>query len=111
MKFGEVLLRLIEENELALTNLPEALRISESMLNNFIRCAEEPDFDTLKRIAVFFNVRTDDLLDYQGVSNKSEHQMEDELLQTFSDMPPKQRQIFLELGRVTARVCAAEGVK
>jgi len=63
----------------------------------------EPDFDTLKHIAMFFEVRTDDLLDYRGVPNKSEHQMEDELLQAFSDMPPEQRRIFLEQGRAAAR--------
>jgi len=106
MKFGEVLQSLMEENDFTPQQLAENLHIPVSALNSFLRCAEEPDFDTLKRIAAFFDVRTDDLLDYQGVPNKSEHQMEDELLQVFSDMPPEQRWIFLEQVRAAARVCA-----
>jgi len=39
------------------------------MLNNYTHCIIEPDFDTLKRIAAFFEVRTDDLLDYHGPSS------------------------------------------
>ena len=69
-----------------------------------MRCTLEPDFDTLKRIAAFFDVRTDDLLDYQGESDKSEHQMEDEFLQAFSGLPPEQQRIFLEQVKAAVRI-------
>ena len=106
MKFGETLQRLMEAHGITPKQLAKVLRVSIVMVTNYTHCILEPDYETLKRIAAFFDVRTDDLLDYQGVPNKSEHQMEDELLQVFSDMPPEQRWIFLEQVRAAARVCA-----
>ena len=108
MQFGENLRLLMEEHNITPKQLAKHLRISISMLNSYTRCIQEPDFDTLKRIAVFFDVRIDDLLDYQGMPDKSEHQMEDELLQVFSGMPPEQQRIFLEEGKAAARVCAVD---
>ena len=108
MKFGETLRLLMETHNIAHKQLAKVLRISITMLNNYTHCILEPDFDTLKRIAAFFEVRIDDLLDYQGTPDKSEHQMEDELLQIFSDMPPAQQRIFLEQGKAAARACGME---
>jgi len=69
MKFGEILRLLMEEHAITQRQLAKVLRISTTMLTNYTRCILEPDFDTLKRIAAFFEVRTDDLLDYQGPSS------------------------------------------
>jgi len=66
MQFGEILQLLMDENEVAPRQLAKALRISIVMLRNFTRCVYEPDFDTLKRMARYFRVSTDYLLDYQG---------------------------------------------
>ena len=66
MKFGEVLRMLMEEHDVAPKQLAKALRISIVMLTNYTHCIIEPDFDALKRIAAFFEVHTDDLLDYHG---------------------------------------------
>jgi len=105
MKFGETLQLLMETHGITPKQLTKVLRISITMLNNYTHCILEPDYDTLKRIAAFFEVRTDDLLDYQGAPDRSEYQMEDELLQAFSEMPPKQQRIFLEQCKATARMC------
>ena len=106
MKFGETLRMLMEEHSITPKQLVKVLRISIVMLTNYTHCILEPDYETLKRIAAFFEVRIDDLLDYRGALNKSEHQMEDELIQIFSDMTPKQQRLFLEHGKIIARVCA-----
>jgi len=66
MKFGETLQLLMEAHSITPKQLAKALRISIVMLNNYTHCILEPDYDTLKHIAAFFEVRTDDLLDYQG---------------------------------------------
>ena len=108
MKFGEILRLLLEEYEWAPKQLAEALDIPLPTLEDFLRCAQEPDFDTLKRIAAYFDVSTDDLLDYRGVPYKSEHQMEDELLQAFSIMLPAYQRAFLEQGKAAARVVGRE---
>jgi len=70
MKFGETLQLLMEKHGIPQKQLANVLRISTTMLTNYTRCILEPDFDTLKRIAVFFEVRTDDLLDYQGAAKQ-----------------------------------------
>jgi len=108
MQFGETLQQLMEAHSITPKRLAKHLRISITMLNSYTRGVSEPDFDTLKRIAVFFDARIDDLLDYRGTPNKSEHQMEDELFQAFSDMPPEQQRIFLEQGQAAARVLCQE---
>jgi len=110
MKFGEVLRMLMEKHDITHEQLAKVLRISETRLTNYTHCILEPDFDTLKRIAVFFDVRIDDLLDYKGAPYKSEHQMEDELLQVFSELPPKQQPFFLAQVKAIAKYCAAQGL-
>ena len=101
MKFGENLRLLMEVHSITPKQLAKVLRISITMLNNYTHCILEPDYATLKRIAFFFEMRIDDLLDYQGAPDKSD-QMEDELLQAFSIMPPEQQRSFLEQMRTAA---------
>jgi len=106
MKFGKVLQLLMEENDVTLRQLSEDLHISQSMLNNFIRCIWEPDFKTLKGVADYFQVSTDYLLDFQGESAQAQSHMDADLLHVFRSMPPEQQRIFLEQGKAAARVCA-----
>ena len=108
MKFGETLRQLLEAYEWTPKELSEALHIPLPTLEDFLLCQQEPNFDTLKRIATYFDVSTDELLDYHGVPHKSEGQMEGELLQAFSDMPPIQQRIFLEQGKVVVRILGQE---
>ena len=106
MKFGEVLCMLMEKHDITHEQLAKVLRISETKLTNYTHCILEPDFDALKRMAMFFDVRIDDLLDYKGVPYKSEHQMEGELLQAFSELSPMQQRLFLDHGKIIAKICA-----
>ena len=108
MKFGEVLQSLLEEYEWTPREVAEGLRIPITMMNSFLRCQQEPDIELLKRIAAYFDVSMDDLLDYRGVPRKSEHQMEGELLQAFSELPPEYQRAFLEQGRAAVRFLERE---
>jgi len=83
--------------------LSEELHIPVPTLGHYVNNRREPDFDMLKRIAVYFNVSTDYLLDHhpkQGANDK-----EDDLLRAFRGMPPAQQNIFLEQGKAAAKVC------
>ena len=71
MQFGEILQQLMDENKITPRQLARALRISIVMLKNFTRCIYEPDFDLLKRMAAFFHVTTDYLLNYDGELDSS----------------------------------------
>jgi len=106
MKFGDILRWLIDENDLTQKKLAEDLYIAPSTLGNYVQNLAEPDFDMLKRLAVYFNMSIDYLLDHhpkQGVND-----MEDDLLRVFRGLPPRQQHIFLEQGKATERVCGGE---
>ena len=68
MSFGNKLGILIEENNLTQKELAAQLNIAPSTLSSYVQNAREPDFDTLKKIAGYFNVSADYLLDIPSPS-------------------------------------------
>ena len=96
MEFGRVLRELLEDNGISQKQLASDLAIAASTVGNYIRDNREPDYKTLKRIADYFNVTVDYILDHH-CKQTSCHQ-EDRLLQIFRSLPPKNRQILLEIG-------------
>ena len=66
MRFNEILRLLMAEHDVTSRQLAKELRIPRYMLDHFARGTEEPGFDTLKRMAAYFCVSTDYLLDYRG---------------------------------------------
>ena len=101
MQFGDILRWLIEENELTQKWLSRELGIAPSTLGNYVNNLREPDFDTLKCIAAYFKVSIDYLLDYHESGSKD---AEDELLRVYRKMPPGHQKIFLEQGKVLAKL-------
>jgi len=101
MEFGDILRWLIDENELTQKKLAEELHIAPSTLGNYVQNLNEPDFDMLKRLAVYFNVSVDYLLDHHLKPGAND--IEDDLLQVFRQLPPKQQHIFLEQGKAALK--------
>jgi len=62
MSFGRRLKELREEKNLSQIELSKNLNISNSALSLYESDRRTPDFETLKRIALFFDVSTDYLL-------------------------------------------------
>ncbi|MCL2299728.1 MAG: helix-turn-helix domain-containing protein [Firmicutes bacterium] len=106
MQFGDILRWLIDENDLKQKQLAEELHIAPSTLGSYVLNTHEPDFALLKRIAAYFHVSTDYLLDYHP--RQGETDMEEDLLQVFRQQPPAQQRIYLEQGRTIAKVCAGD---
>ena len=106
MQFGDVLRWLIEENELTQKLLSEKLSIPPSTLGNYVNNLRQPDFDTLRRIAAYFRVSIDYLLDYHP--KDGENEMEDDLLRVFRQLPPEQQEIYLAQGRAAAQCLKRE---
>jgi len=106
MQFGDLLRWLIEENELTQRQLSQELGLPASTLGNYVNNLREPDYDTLKRLAVYFNVSIDYLLNHHPKQGAND--MEDDLLRVFRGLPPRQQRIFLEQGKATERVCGGE---
>ena len=101
MTFAEKLRMLIDEREITQKKLALDLQIPASTLGGYVQGTSEPDFDTLKLIARYFNVSSDYLLDIPADLTRSGR--EEELLRIFRAMTPEQQELYLEQGKVFLR--------
>lgn len=97
MLFGDILRNLLEEKNITQKQMASDLNIAASTLGNYIRNAREPDFATLCRIAEYFGVSIDYLLNYHPNYNVSP--LEVELLRVFRKLTPKEQKIYIEQGK------------
>ena len=102
MTFSDILRLLIEEKGITQKQLAKDLHIAVSTLGGYVQGTSEPDFDTLRRLAQYFEVSVDYLLDFRvgkAVSHK-----EDDLLRVFRALTPFQQELYLERGKAILRV-------
>lgn len=97
MLFGDILRNLLEEKNITQKQMATDLNIAASTLGNYVRNMREPDFATLCKIASYFNVDTDYLLDYHPCYSTSP--LEAELLRVFRELAPEQQKIYIEQGK------------
>lgn len=77
MSFSKRIIELRQKKGLTQNELADLVQISRSALSLYEIGKRQPDFDTLQRMADFFNVTTDyllgrtDLLEYQGSTNRN----------------------------------------
>ena len=109
MQFGNVLRGLLEETEITQKQLASELNLLPATLGRYIRSEREPDIETIKRIAAYFHVSTDYLLDYQ--SGRTDSHIEDEVLRIFRAMTAEQQQIYIEQGRAVVRLNQKEAAE
>ena len=101
MSFSNKLRALIEERNITQKQVANDLNIAPSTMGGYVQGSSEPDFETLKRLATYFNVTTDYLLNVH--SSKSNNSLEDELLRVFRSMNAEQQSLFVEQGKVFVR--------
>ncbi len=86
--------------------LAEALALSSSALGNYVQGTREPDYNTLIRIADFFQVTTDYLLDHPAKTKaplaEASHR-EELLLHIFRSLTEEQQDFYLEQGHIFLR--------
>ena len=109
MSFGENLRSLIEERDMTQKELAKILNIAASTLGGYIQGYSEPDFETLKLLASYFDVSTDYLLDFQR--NRSYTRNQQELLRIFDSLTPEQQELYIEQGKAFIRINAKDDVK
>lgn len=97
MLFGDILRNLLENYDISQKQLATDLNIAPSTLGNYIRNIREPDFETVKVIATYFNCSIDYLLDYHSGSAKTTN--EEEILRLFRALSSEYQEIFLEQGK------------
>ena len=105
MPFCDTLRTLIDERGLTQKQLAQDLEIPVSTLGG----TSEPDFETLKLFANYFNVSADYLLSLK-IGNTQSH-LENELLRIFRSLSTEQQELYLEQGKAFIRINAKEDVK
>lgn len=98
MTFSETLRNLIEERNLTQKQIALDLSITQSTLGGYVQGTREPDFETLKLLARYFQVTTDYLLGYTVMPEVVSG--ENDLLRIYRSMDLEQREIYLEIGKV-----------
>lgn len=111
MEFSDILRLLIEERGLTQKQLAKDLHIAVSTLGGYVQGTSEPDFDTLKRLAQYFEVSADYLLDFR--TGKTKSHKEDDLLRVYRAMPSFMQEVFLEQGKAVLKLSGktAEGTE
>lgn len=98
MTFGEKLQLLLEERDLSQKQLSVALSLHDSTVRNYVRDLREPDYNTLKRIAEFFEVSIDYLLSYSKPLGSITDE-EFDFLRVLRQLTAEQRQVYFQQGR------------
>lgn len=101
MKLGNVLKELLDLHSITQKQLAETLDLSPSALGNYIQGTREPDYGTLIRIADYFHVTIDFLLDHPAETEVSHR--ERLLLHIFRSLTEEQQEFYLEQGEIFLR--------
>ena len=109
MPFYDILRNLIDERGLTQKQLAQDLEIPVSTLGGYVQGTSEPDFETLKLFANYFNVSADYLLNLKIGNTQSG--LENELLRIFRSLSTEQQELYLEQGKAFIRINAREDVK
>ena len=109
MPFCDTLRTLIDERGLTQKQLAKDLEIPVSTLGGYVQGTSEPDFETLKLFANYFNVSADYLLNLK-IGN-TQTPLENELLRIFRSLSTEQQELYLEQGKAFIRINAKEDVK
>lgn len=106
IKTGDTIKELLELHSMTQKQLAEALDLSPSALGNYIQGTREPDFSTLIRIADYFHVTADYLLNHsvhvKGARKETSHR-EELLLHIFRSLTDDQQEFYLEQGQIFLR--------
>lgn len=101
MRLGDTIKELLEQQGLTQKEMAQILDISPSAFGNYVQNTREPDYHTLKRIADYFQVTTDFLLDYPDKSGLDHN--ERLLIHIFRSLTEDQQEFFLEQGKIFIR--------
>ena len=101
MSFCNRLRGLIEDRDLTQKHVATELGIAPSTVGGYVQGSSEPDFETLRRLAKYFNVSADYLLEIQ--MGKTADYREDDLLRIYRGMTQEQQEIYIEQGKAFVR--------
>lgn len=98
MRLGDILRDLLDKHDMSQKEFARILNITPAALGNYIHNTREPDYKTLLRIAEYFDVSTDFLLNHHCIASLSYD--EETLLHIFRLLTPEQQEFYLEQGKI-----------
>ena len=93
----ERLKKLRTEFNISQQQLADVIGVSQQSINKYENHNVEPDIETLKAMANYFNVSIDYLVGYEKETAESENSAE--LLRIFNLMTNEQQRIYIEQGK------------
>ena len=91
-----------KEYNISQQQLANIIGVSQQSINKYENHNLEPDIETLKAIATFFNTTIDFLVGFD--ESKTAFTKEDELLRLFSLMTKEQQDLYIEQGKIFAKM-------
>ena len=91
-----------KEYNISQQQLANIVGVSQQSINKYENHNVEPDIETLKAIATFFNTTIDFLVGFD--ESKTAFTKEDELLRLFSFMTKEQQDLYIEQGKIFAKM-------
>lgn len=91
-----------KEYNISQQKLANIIGVSQQSINKYENHNVEPDIETLKAIATFFNTTIDFLVGFD--ESKTAFTKEDELLRLFSLMTKEQQDLYIEQGKIFAKM-------
>jgi transcriptional regulator with XRE-family HTH domain len=101
MKFSERLAELRKKHKMTQQELANKLGVSRGAIGMYEIGQREPDAETLKKIADFFNTTTDYLLGRTDDPNPPEKTIDDEIMSIMREMGPDVAIMFYDLKGMT----------
>ena len=98
MEFGMRLRELLHDKNISQKDFAIEMGIAPSTAGNYVNGLREPDYESLKRIARYFHVSIDFLLDYHGDREGDERDYK--LLQIFHALTEEQKEFYIEQGKL-----------
>ncbi len=98
MNLGETIKKLLEQYNITQKELANELSITPSALGNYVQNTREPDYRTLIKIADYFHVSTDFLLNH--TTDEKLTQKEEMLVNTFRALTKEQQEFYLEQSKI-----------
>ena len=91
-----------KEYNISQQQLANIIGVSQQSINKYENHNVEPDIETLKAIATFFNTTIDFLVGFD--ESKTAFTKEDELLRLFSLMTKEKQDLYIEQGKIFAKM-------
>ena len=91
-----------KEYNISQQQLANIIGVSQQSINKYENHNVEPDIETLKSIATFFNTTIDFLVGFD--ESITAFTKEDELLRLFSLMTKEQQDLYIEQGKIFAKM-------